>query len=315
MTERLFILDGNSLGMACHQASGQLRAGTQQTQAIFGSIRAMRDIYIQHGAAKTLVAWDGRSWRKDESIEYKAGREATPELVAMREAYATQTPHLKEIYEALGLSQVQASNMEADDLAAIFTERMSRKGNVIKLLTRDKDWLQLIRSNVSWHDHKTGEIINEKSFHESTGYRNVRAFAQSKALQGDRSDGVPGVGGIGEVKAKEILDRWGSVEEFLNALPMTVEGEKPWPKALRDFHADKERHAKFKQNMRLMDLTKTDHFPTPVNLTLRPGRFDKNKFRAKCVELGFHSIVANLDKFTLPFQTTAETTGEAIVTR
>lgn len=275
----------------------------------------MRDIYIQHGAARTLVTWDGRSWRKDFATEYKAKREATPELIAMREAYATQTPHLKDIYETLGLSQVQADNMEADDLAAIFTERMSRKGTIIKLLTRDKDWLQLIRSNVSWHDHKTGEIITEKSFEESTGYKNVRQFSQAKALQGDQSDGVTGVGGIGEVKAKELLSRWGSVEEFLAALPMTIEGEKPWPKALRDFHSETEKHAKFKHNMKMMDLTRTDHFPQPVNLRLRPGRLNKNAFRAKCVELGFHSIVANIDKFVLPFQTATESTGEAIVTR
>lgn len=311
MTERLFILDGNSLGMSCHQASGQLRAGTQQTGAIYGSVRSLRDILIQSGAAKTLVVWDGRSWRKDLVTDYKANREVTKEQRDMREAYKTQTPHIKAIYETLGVSQVQADNMEADDLAAIFAERMALKGTIIRLLTRDHDWLQLIRANVSWCDHKTGELVTESAFEEFTGYKSVRQFAESKALQGDRSDGIGGVGGIGEVKAKELLARWGSVDAFLNDLLPEVVGEKKTPKALRDFHTDPEKHAKFRQNMKLMDLTRTDQFPKPVGLKLRPGKLDPKAFRAKCVELGFHSIIAQLDKFILPFQTAF---GETLVT-
>lgn len=310
MIPRLYIVDGNALGYHAHQSGAKLRSGSVETTAVFGSLRTLRNIYIQHGAALTLIVWDGRSWRKDVDKTYKANREATPEQIEMREAYHKQVPHIKEAYEALGIPQLQADNMEADDLAAIFTERLSARGSIVRLITRDRDWWQLIRANVTWHDFHTDETVNVKTFKDTTGYPTPRAFAESKALQGDRGDNVSGVGGIGEVKAQWIIDRYGSVQEFLNSLLVTPEGEKPPHKAIRDFHADKAKHAKFEENMRMVDLTSTRHFPPIKGLTLRRGNHSPEAFRKKCIELGFHSITPTLDKFMLPFK---QVSGEPLV--
>jgi 5'-3' exonuclease len=299
--QRTYIVDGNAVGYSAHQSGAQLKAGDQLTGAIFGSIRTMREIMIRHGYAPVIMMWDGRSWRKDVSSDYKANREASADLIAMREAYKSQVPHLRELYTYMGISHISAANMEADDLAAMFSHKLAGKGTIVRLVTRDKDWLQLVRPNASWFDFKTNETVTIKAFEEATGYPTPEHFAQSKALQGDKGDNIAGVGGIGEVKAKELIDRYDTVEAFLNT-PSEWIAESKLHKAMRDFHADPARRAKFTENMRLMDLTKTDHFPAPVNLKMTPGDFSPEKFRQKCVELGFHSITNRINDFLQPFK-------------
>lgn len=300
------IIDGNSIGYLSNQIGVKLRAGDQETQAVFYSLRTLRDLMQRYNSGGILIVWDGRSWRHSIYSDYKGTREATATQREMRESYKTQRPFLLRAINALGITQATASNLEADDLAALLAERYVTNGDKVRLITRDHDWLQLIRPEVTWVDHQTNERISLAKFEEFTGYETPEQFIESKALMGDSGDNIKGVGGIGEKKAQQLLQIWGSVEEFLadHAPDMTFNertGTK-MHKAMRDFHTSTERQEAYRFNMRLVNLRDTSYIPAIEKLKVVKGRYNEKAFEQVCKELGFHSILSDFAGFTLPFR-------------
>ena len=302
------LIDGNSIGFASHQASGKLKAGDQETQAVFGSIRTIRSVVQKHLGGEFLVLWDGRSWRKDFYEGYKAQRGATAKNRVMRAGYKSQTPFIRRALKALGVHQATAFNLEADDLAAMLADVSARKGHEVRLITRDRDWQQMVQPGVKWYDHMTHARISAKNFAEETGYADRFVFSEAKALQGDASDNIPGVGGIGEGRAKILFEHWPNVAAFL-ADPDPVATAGKLPKPLRDFHSDKEKQAAFDRNIKLMDLTRPENLPRPENMKVEKGEFDIEAFSTVCKELGFHSILNDLQNFTQPFKIIGDKDG------
>jgi 5'-3' exonuclease len=306
MTPVKTIIDGNSIGYLSNQIGVKLRAGEQETQAVFYSLRTLRELMQRYNSSGVVIVWDGRSWRHSIYSDYKATREATAAQRDMRASYKTQRPFLLRAIRALGITQATASNLEADDLAALLAERYVSNGNKVRLITRDHDWLQLIRPEVTWVDHQTNERISLAKFEEFTGYATPEQFIQSKALMGDAGDNIKGVGGIGEVKAKQLIEIWGSVEAFIADVNpgdtyLSTVGKK-LPKAFADFHASTDRQAAYMFNMRLVNLRDTSSIPEIDKLTTVKGQYDERAFRAVCNELGFHSILGDFTGFTLPFR-------------
>ena len=302
------IVDGNSIGFAANSATS-LRAGNLPTQAINGMLRKVREIVEMFGAESVIILWDGKSWRKEVSMDYKANREANPKMVQEREQYRIQRPYISRGLRLLGVSQIVAQNMEADDLAGKIVPQLVSRGNQVRLVTGDRDWLQLIQKGVTWTDHRSDKRCNLGNFTEVTGFRNSREFVQGKALQGDASDNIKGVGGIGEKGAKDLLKCFGSVEAFLNETRdycLKVHNEtlgknsKDLPKAWRTFADDQEAQERFYDNMRLMDLA-SPHVPKPVGLTQVKQPLDLDGFRAFCGEVAFHSVLNDMDRFIAPF--------------
>jgi 5'-3' exonuclease len=297
------LIDGNSIGFLAQNSKVKLKAGDQETQAVFGSIKIIRRLVQSN--PNCLVLWDGRSWRKDVFESYKAQRTATPEQRAIKEAYKAQSDQLRRAIQSLGLTQALASNYEADDLAAVLAPRYAAKDYKVRLFTTDRDWLQLVGPNVTWEDFHSGLIVTPRNFEEYTGLPNVRQFVESKALKGDASDNIPCVGAIGEIGARKLLSVWGSVPNFLR----DANREETWKaatgknltKALTTFAEDREKIERFKQNMRLMTLFQTQHFPPITRLERRNGAFDRAGFLQVCRELGFTSIMSDVDRFMAPF--------------
>lgn len=297
------LIDGNSIGYAASQSGAVLKAGDMETQAVFVSLKVIRDIVNRNSGGQFLVLWDGRSWRKSEFSEYKAQRGATAKDRQMRSSYKTQSPYLRRALGALGISQAIASNMEADDLAAKITERAAARDNTkIWLVTRDRDWQQLVRENVVWLDHRDQSRVSAKNFAEKTGHADRFQFSQAKALQGDASDNIPGVGQIGEGRAKILLSTWGSVDAFLNDPDPEQTLGKKLPKYFSDFRTLPERQEIYKRNLRLMDLTNPRALPKTENLRSVKGKYDEDAFKDVCAELGFHSYLKDLERFTAPFR-------------
>jgi 5'-3' exonuclease len=313
------LIDSNSVGHAAHQGT-ILKAGDQQTQAIYGVVKAARALRVRYPDAAIVWLWDGDSWRNKESAVYKANRTDDAKKREARRLYKSQAPFIRRALGHLAQHQLAAANLEADDLAAILTKRFEAKGDHIRLVTGDRDWLQLVSENCTWQDHRDeAKRVNIQSLPHVTGYATVDQFVQSKALEGDVSDNLPGVGGIGEVKAKLLLSVWGRVEAFLaDPQPQsTWELKTPQkenskgimtspslPKVFADFHANKDgRHEKFFTNMHLMNLR--GNLPAPERLALNKGSFDPEAFKALCHELGFASIYRPeaFDTFVEPFKT------------
>lgn len=306
MIKRRYLVDGNSIGFAAHSGT-RLSAGEQETQAVFGSLKTVRKLIADRLDANVIVLWDGRSWRRDVVEDYKANRDKTQDQRDTRAAYKSQTAYTRAAFKTLGIPQLVAENYEADDLASMLVQRFSDKGEPVRLITRDKDWLQLVRNDVVWEDHKTGELVGEKDLLSKTGFSTARAFLHSKALTGDAGDNLPGVGGIGAVNAKRFFDCWNDVLQFwaesaddIEDVWVSVHATK-LPKAIKDLHQSEEKRARFRENLRLMDLINPDNLPSPVGLQLIKTEPNPALFRKLCVQLGFHSILNAFDGFVNPF--------------
>lgn len=326
MKQRVFI-DFNSVGHAAFQ-SPVLRSGDLETQAVFGALRTLRAILIRYSDTMPVALWDGASWRKGVAEEYKGNRSDTPDKVAARARYKAQVPYIRRALECLGVPQIVARNLEADDLAGILTKKTVAVGDKVHLITGDEDWIQLVGPNVTWEDHRVEDkTVDVWNFREFTGVETPTQFVQLKALQGDTSDNLKGVGGIGEDRAHYLINVWGSVENFLADLdpratfkaavesgrivhrePLNKDGQpkKPLsatiPKSMLDFYSSVEAHAKFNKNMDLMLLFEDKH-PPAEQLKVNKGKLDPEKFRQLCMELGFMSLVRgeNCQAFLAPF--------------
>ena len=306
MSTGYLLVDGNSIGFAA-QGSTKLSAGDNETQAIFGTLRTIRLIVERFQQLTPIVLWDGVSWRKKICPEYKANRDkevksATDKKMAdLRASYKKQRPHIARALKHLAVPQMAALNMEADDIAGMLVRRYRPQNNGLVLVTADKDWLQLIGPRTVWFDPIHDRKVTLGNFREHTGVANVRQFLELKALTGDSSDNLCGVGGIGEKGAKELIETYGSVQGFLNACLDGSCDVAGLPKKFRDFQDEKlPGRGIFARNIQLMNLI--DPPPVVVNQpALTKGAFDPDAFRAICEEFLFRSITRDFATWLEPF--------------
>jgi 5'-3' exonuclease len=303
------LIDGNSVGYAEHYAT-TLKAGELQTQAVFGFIRRIRDLRTGYPDCIPVVLWDGRAeWRYQLCPTYKSNRDNDPKKAAIKEAYVAQRPYIARALEHLGVRQMTAATHEADDMAGYLVKKLTAtQENRVVLLTGDRDWCQLVRPNVSVRDVRDPAwFLNERNFLDRMGYKTPMAFLEGKALQGDSSDVIPGVGGIGEKGAAEFLATWGSVGSFYKA----VDSGQYTPasrasKTAKTLHpeqhlASREGREAFLRNLKMMQLLNVAT-PKPQDVRVIKGTPDKDKFAELCEELAFSSYLRDLDNFFTPFQ-------------
>lgn len=306
MQRQFLIIDGNSVG---HMAQNMkpLTLGTMQVQAIYGFLRILRSYAAKYSFATPIVLWDGMSWRKTSYPEYKANRdkaETKHEIAkqASNKAYALQRPHIEKALSFLGVTQVRASNMEADDLAAILTKVYVSQGSRVTLLTEDRDWLQLIGPMVAVEQPKAENKrrITLENFTEITGCKSPEMFVEMKALMGDAGDNIKGIGGVGEKRALEFLETYGSFNEFLNLVSLHGLDIKKLPKWQRDLVADETKAIAFDFNISLVDLN-TKLRPKPENMAIFRGEPSAENFRKLCDVLLFKSITDGFDNWISAF--------------
>ena len=294
------LIDGNSIGYACHYAT-KLHSGGMETQAIFGFVKAMRELRVATPNHFPIILWDGRAqWRFNLSPEYKSNRDNDPKKIAIKAAYTEQTPIIKDMVAALGIKQLRSLDHEADDLAGYLVPRLTQdKGNEIVLNTGDKDWLQLVRPGVTWRDMRDdSKVVTISNFFDKTGYKTPLAFLEGKCLTGDSSDCISGVGGIGEKGAPEFLAQFGSVRNFW--AQCDAGNFKPVKKAHINLY-EGEGRALFGRNLRMMQLLKVPK-PNPEAIEIRSESLNEDKFRELCEQFAFGSILRNFDSFIKPFK-------------
>lgn len=308
--KQLTIIDGNSVGHAAQHgfgAKGKLVAGGQETTAIFGMLQSMHKLMRARVSTEPVVLWDGRSWRYERFPDYKGNRTATAELVAERERYRSQRKFMFEGLHYLGIKQLIAGNMEADDLAAILSRQTVARGNMVSLITGDKDWLQIVQPGVAWLDHKLDRKCTVDNFEAFTGYKTRTAFVHSKALQGDTGDNVVTRIGIGEKGALDLLKVVPCVHTFLGYDIHMAEDAyqgvfgKNLPKKFRDFHQSQELRDRFEWALELMDLNHPK-IPVPQGIKATRAPINRPAFEQFCMRLGMSSLLRGLDTFIKPFE-------------
>jgi DNA polymerase-1 len=214
----LFLIDGNSLAYRAFFALPE-SIGTSDgrpTNAIYGLASMLVKIIDEHHPAGVVVAWDaGMSGREITYDLYKAGRKPRPDL--LRE----QWPNLMPLVEAFGYTNVKVEGYEADDVIASLTRQAREEGIPVMVVTGDRDAYQLVGPGVRVMSTSRGitetKIYDEAAVQERYGVP-PELITDLMGLRGDTSDNIPGVPGIGEKTATQLLQQFGSLERVLSSV-------------------------------------------------------------------------------------------------
>jgi DNA polymerase-1 len=211
----LFLIDGNSLAYRAFFALPE-SIGTSDgrpTNAIYGLASMLVKIIDEHSPAGVVVAWDaGMSGREVTYDLYKAQRKPRPDL--LRE----QWPHLMPLVEAFGYTNVKVEGYEADDVIASLVRQAREVGIPVMVVTGDRDAYQLVGDGVRVMSTSRGitetKVYDRDAVLERYGVA-PELITDLMGLRGDTSDNIPGVPGIGEKTATQLLQRFGSLEGVL----------------------------------------------------------------------------------------------------
>jgi DNA polymerase I len=220
MPDELFLIDGNSLAYRAFFALPESIATSTgvPTNAIFGFASMLVKILTDYGPKATVVVWDaGSSGRKELYGEYKAQRSSRPDL--LRE----QWPAFEPLVDAFGYRNLKVDGYEADDVIASIAELAKRQEPPVEVMvvTGDRDAYQLVDDRVKIMTTSRG--ITDTRVYDRQGVIDRYGIPPELVpdfigLKGDTSDNIPGVPGIGDKTAAELLQRFGSLENVLASI-------------------------------------------------------------------------------------------------
>jgi DNA polymerase-1 len=209
---RLLLVDGHS---NLYRAFYGIRAGLSSpdgtpTNATYGFLRMqhklLRDLEPTHVGVAFDVGEETFRTRLDE--RYKAQRPPMPEELRV------QIPLTQEALKLLGLAVLTEPDVEADDVIGTFAVRAAAAGFEVVIASTDKDLMQLVcdPAITMWHT-RLERLLDEKGVAEVFGVPPAKV-GEVLSLMGDASDNIPGCPGIGEKGAKELIARWGTIDEM-----------------------------------------------------------------------------------------------------
>jgi DNA polymerase I len=216
MADELFLIDGNSLVYRAFFALPESIATSdgRPTNAIFGFASMLVKIITDYGIKPTVVVWDaGSSGRKEVYADYKAQRTERPSLLG------EQWPAFEPLVEAFGYQNIRAKGFEADDVIATLTKRAVQEGIEVMVVTGDRDAYQLVDGG-HVKIMTTSRGITDTRVYDREGVIDRYGIPPELipdfiGLKGDTSDNIPGVPGIGDKTAAQLLNQFGTLEEVL----------------------------------------------------------------------------------------------------
>jgi DNA polymerase-1 len=211
----LFLIDGNSLAYRAFFALPE-SIGTSDgrpTNAIYGLASMLVKIITEMKPAGVVVAWDaGMSGREKTYDLYKAHRPSRPDLLA------EQWPHLMPLVEAFGYPNVKVEGYEADDVIGSLARRAQEQGIPVMVVSGDRDVYQLVDEGIRVMTTSRGvtdtKVYDREGVIERYGVP-PELVTDLIGLKGDTSDNIPGVPGIGDKTAAQLLQEFGSLEDVL----------------------------------------------------------------------------------------------------
>ena len=221
MSDELFLIDGNSLAYRAFFALPESIATSTgiPTNAIFGFASMLVKILTEYGPKATVVVWDGGyTGRKEIYPEYKAGRSSRPDLLK------EQWPHFEPLVDAFGYRNLRVEGYEADDVIASIAALAGAAENgaiPVMVVTGDRDAYQLVDDHTRIMTTSRGitdtKVYDRQAVIDRYGVtpEQVPDFI---GLKGDTSDNIPGVPGIGDKTAAELLQRFGTVDGVLASI-------------------------------------------------------------------------------------------------
>lgn len=185
------------------------------TSASYGFFNALLDIIQKHTPYALAVCFDVSSdtFRKEQYANYKANRQAPPEEIL------SNLPYIKSLLEAMNIKTIGMEGYEADDIIGTLAKKAKNSGYKVFMVTPDKDYAQLVEDNIFIlklpYRNQPEQILGEKEVLEKFEIQNTKQVIDILGLWGDSVDNIPGVKGIGEKKAKALLQQFSSIEEII----------------------------------------------------------------------------------------------------
>ena len=285
--EELFLIDGNSLAYRAFFALPEsiATADGRPTNAIYGFASMMAKILIDHSPKGVIVAWDkGWSGRENVYAEYKSQRKSRPDL--LRE----QWPHLAPLAEAFGFRNVAVEGFEADDVIATLARQATEAGIRVMIVSGDRDVYQLVRDGIRVMTTSRGVTDTKIYDHDGVIERYgvpPELVTDFIGLKGDTSDNIPGVPGIGDKTAAQLLQQFGSLEGVLDSVD-EISGAKR--KQNLTAHADDARISKQLATM-------VDDVDVPIAVTEEARSVpDRSKLRDAANEFELRAVIQRLDE-------------------
>jgi DNA polymerase-1 len=281
----LFLVDGNNLAYRAYFALPEELATSEgfPTGALLGFTNMLFKLLSDYKPKGVAVAWDTRPvHRAAISEDYKAERRPMPDL--LRE----QFPHFRPIVEAFGYRNLEFEGWEADDVIATLATRADEAGIRTCVVSTDRDAFQLVSDNVVL-------MMTPRGVQEVNVYTPERVEARLGVppekvpdligLKGDTSDNIPGIPGIGDKTAAELMIRYGSLEEVLE------HADELSPARAKNVatHADQARESKVLATMQ-RDL---DIDCDPSQLVLAPP--DRSQLREMFRQYEFRGLLSRVD--------------------
>jgi DNA polymerase I len=211
----LFLVDGNNLAYRAYFALPEELATSEgfPTSALLGFTNMLFKLLSDYRPKGVAVAWDTRPVHRHElAPEYKIDRKPMPDL--LRE----QFPHFRPIVEAFGYRNLEFEGWEADDVIATLSTRADEAGLKTCVVSTDRDAFQLVSENVTL-------MMTPRGVQDVHVYTPARVEARYGippdrvpdfiGLKGDTSDNIPGVPGIGDKTAGQLIAQYGSLEDVL----------------------------------------------------------------------------------------------------
>src|SRR5262245_32754950 len=213
---KIVLLDGHSLAFRAFFALPDtlVTSSGQITNAVYGFTAMLIKLLADERPNAVVVCFDkgAPQFRLDRYAEYKAGRAETPDT------FRQQLPLIREVLGSLRIPMVELEGYEADDLLATLTKHCRQEGDEVIIVTGDRDILQLVCDGVSVIMTRRGisDVIryDDATVRERYGVT-PEQWTDFVALKGETSDNLPGVPGIGDKTAAQLVNKYGDIEQII----------------------------------------------------------------------------------------------------
>ncbi len=212
LSPKLYLLDGSSyIYRAYYGVRDLATAAGMPTNAVFGFTRLLLGLVQEQRFDYLAIVFDRpreETFRRDLYPAYKAHRSEVPEDLPL------QVDYIKQILQSLNIPALEVPGFEADDVLATLARRYAAEGIEVTVVTGDKDLMQIVGDGIDLLDTMKDVRVGAQEVVERFGVSPERV-TDVLGLAGDPSDNIPGVPGIGEKTAAELVQRFGSLEDVL----------------------------------------------------------------------------------------------------
>lgn len=203
---KLMIIDLNNLIFRAYYGMKPLSVDGQSTQALYGSAKIILNLLREHNPDKLIIADESKNnFRSDLYVDYKKNRSKKPDDLR------SQIKLVHEMVDLMNIKRISIDGYEADDVIASAVEKFKNDFNEILIISSDKDLMQLVCDNVFMYNDLLKKKYTKKEVYEKFQV-NPEQIHDYLSIVGDKSDNIPGMVGVGDKGALEILKACSSLE-------------------------------------------------------------------------------------------------------